>query len=47
MEGRLKKKPTIKHKIVLLGDIAVGKTSIFQRFIEKDMSKDHNPTIGC
>ena len=47
MEGRLRKKPTIKHKIVLLGDIAVGKTSIFQRFIEKDMSKDHNPTIGC
>jgi Ras-related protein Rab-5C len=47
MEGRGKKKPTIKHKIVLLGDIAVGKTSIFQRFIEKDMSKDHNPTIGC
>ena len=47
MEGRPKKKPTIKHKIVLLGDIAVGKTSIFQRFIEKDMSKDHNPTIGC
>ncbi|CAI2380546.1 unnamed protein product [Moneuplotes crassus] len=47
METRMRKKPTIKHKIVLLGDIAVGKTSIFQRFIEKDMSKDHNPTIGC
>mmetsp|Transcript_29954 Transcript_29954/g.26517 ORF Transcript_29954/g.26517 Transcript_29954/m.26517 type:complete len:208 (-) Transcript_29954:99-722(-) len=47
MEARMRKKPTIKHKIVLLGDIAVGKTSIFQRFIEKDMSKDHNPTIGC
>ena len=47
MEARMRKKPTIKHKIVLLGDIAVGKTSMFQRFIEKDMSKDHNPTIGC
>ena len=47
MSSNLRKKPTIKHKIVLLGDIAVGKTSIFQRFIEKDMSKDHNPTIGC
>ena len=47
MEGRARKKPVIKHKIVLLGDIAVGKTSIFQRFIDKDMSKDHNPTIGC
>ena len=47
MEARMRKKPTIKHKIVLLGDIAVGKTSIFQRFIERDMSKDHNPTIGC
>ena len=46
MEGRNRKKPVIKHKIVLLGDIAVGKTSIFQRFIDKDMSKDHNPTIG-
>ena len=34
-------------KIVMLGDCAVGKTSIIQNFIRKSISQTYKPTIGA
>lgn len=34
-------------KIVMLGDCAVGKTSIIQNYIRKSMSQVYKPTIGA
>ncbi|TNV76472.1 hypothetical protein FGO68_gene10383 [Halteria grandinella] len=34
-------------KIVILGDSAVGKTSMIQRYIKKSMSQVYKPTIGA
>ena len=39
-------KPLVKHKLVLLGDMNVGKSSIFQRFITGEFPESHEPTIG-
>ena len=38
--------PPAKHKIVLLGDSAVGKTSILQRFLRDSCPRTHEDTIG-
>ena len=34
-------------KIVMLGDCAVGKTSIIQNYIRKSISQVYKPTIGA
>lgn len=39
-------KNTIFHKIILLGDSAVGKTSIVTRYIFNSCNPDHQATIG-
>jgi len=36
-----------KFKIILLGDCGVGKTAIFQRFINNNFIPDYKCTIGC
>ena len=36
-----------KFKIILLGDVGVGKTAIFQRFITNKFSIDYHCTISC
>ena len=38
--------PRTKYKIVLLGDSAVGKTSILQRFLSDSCPAKHEETIG-
>jgi small GTP-binding protein len=35
-----------KFKIVILGDYAVGKTSLVRAFVEKKFSEDYIPSIG-
>src|SRR4030042_823730 len=35
-----------KFKIVILGDFAVGKTSLVRTFVEKKFSEDYIPSIG-
>ena len=35
-----------KVKLVLLGDTAVGKTCIVQRYVNDDFTDDLNSTIG-
>ena len=39
-------KPTVTHKIVLLGDMGVGKTCISIRYYSGKFSEAHEPTIG-
>ena len=39
-------KPTVTHKIVLLGDMGVGKTCISYRYYSGKFSETHEPTIG-
>ena len=39
-------KPTVTHKIVLLGDMGVGKTCISNRYYKGKFSDQHEPTIG-
>lgn len=39
-------KPTVTHKIVLLGDMGVGKTCISIRYYSGRFSEAHEPTIG-
>ena len=34
------------YKITLLGDSAVGKTSLVQRFVEDTFAEDYQPTLG-
>jgi GTPase SAR1 family protein len=36
----------IAHKLVILGDVAVGKSSIAQRFVNGKFIALHEPTIG-
>ncbi|EPY41179.1 Rab family, other [Angomonas deanei] len=38
--------PSVKHKIVLLGDQSVGKTSIITRFMYDTFEGQYNATIG-
>ncbi|KAG5473375.1 hypothetical protein LSCM4_03438 [Leishmania orientalis] len=37
---------TLKHKLVLLGDQSVGKTSIITRFMYDTFDQQYQPTIG-
>ena len=39
-------KPVFNHKIVLLGDMGVGKTCICQRYYSGEYSNSHEATIG-
>lgn len=39
-------KPTVTHKVVLLGDMGVGKTSISLRYYDGTYSDQHEATIG-
>lgn len=36
----------VSHKLVILGDVAVGKSSIAQRFVNGKFVALHEPTIG-
>ncbi len=36
----------VPHKLVILGDVAVGKSSIAQRFVNGKFIALHEPTIG-
>ena len=36
----------IAHKLVILGDVSVGKSSIAQRFVNGKFIALHEPTIG-
>ena len=46
MHASLQKKNHIL-KIVMLGECAVGKTSIIQHYIRKSISQVYKPTIGA
>ncbi len=35
-----------RHKIVFVGDVAVGKTSIIRRFIDNQYKDNYDPSIG-
>lgn len=37
---------TSRHKIVFVGDVSVGKTSIMNRFIEGTFNEIYDPSIG-
>lgn len=38
--------PVYTHKVVFLGDLSTGKTSIINRFVYGNFSPVHNATIG-
>jgi len=44
--GQPSEKPTVTHKIVLLGDMGVGKTCITNRYYSGHFSNAHDATIG-
>ena len=37
---------TMRYKIVVIGDISVGKTSIISRFIENNFRENYDASIG-
>ena len=37
----------ISYKLVILGEVAVGKSSIAQRFVNEKFTNLHNPTVGA
>ena len=39
-------KPSVTHKIVVLGDMGVGKTCISWRYYSGKFTELHDPTIG-
>ena len=39
--------PSVQHKIVLLGDAGVGKSSLLSRFITNEFSQETPPTLGA
>lgn len=41
------KKNTYNFKIIVIGDIAVGKTSIIERYISNKFSEDYKSSISC
>ena len=45
-EAKQQAKITHTYKIILLGDIAVGKTSIVRRFVENEFSHQYFCTVG-
>lgn len=42
----MESKPVISHKVVLLGDMGVGKTCICNRYYSGEFSNTHDATIG-
>ena len=36
----------ILYRILVIGDVATGKTSIIQRYVYKQFNEHHNPTLG-
>ncbi|NVM01322.1 MAG: GTP-binding protein [Candidatus Helarchaeota archaeon] len=36
-----------KLKIIIIGDYAVGKTSLLSGYIDKQFTSDYKPTLGC
>ena len=42
----MESKPVISHKVVLLGDMGVGKTCICNRYYSGEFSNAHDATIG-
>jgi Ras-related protein Rab-6A len=38
--------PTYTHKVVFLGDLAVGKTSLINQFVYGSFDDTHKSTIG-
>ena len=41
-----KPKPSNSVKLVLLGEAAVGKSSLVMRFVNNDFQENKEPTIG-
>ena len=39
--------PSVQHKVVLLGDAGVGKSSLLSRFIDNEFSIEKPPTLGA
>ena len=39
--------PTVQHKLVLLGDAGVGKSSLLSRFIDNEFSVEKPATLGA
>ncbi|KAL7419245.1 Vacuolar protein sorting-associated protein 21 [Cryptotrichosporon argae] len=37
----------VQVKLVLLGEAAVGKSSLVQRFVQNDFNENTSPTIGA
>ena len=46
MGGQEPSKPSVTHKIVVLGDMGVGKTCISWRYYSGKFTELHDPTIG-
>ena len=38
--------PVYTHKVVFMGDLSTGKTSIINKFVYGNFCPTHNPTIG-
>jgi len=47
VQNDLYKKQTYNLKIIVLGDVAVGKTSVIRRYIKNTFTDDHISTISC
>jgi len=45
LRNQLNKQPE-GYKVVLLGDVAVGKTSLLWRFVKSEFLDSHTPTVG-
>ena len=46
MQKEFSGKPVVSHKVVLVGDVAVGKTAISIRYQSGNFSAEHDATIG-
>lgn len=42
----MSKQPFYEFKVLLVGDPAVGKTSLMQKFVENRFDRDYKPSIG-
>jgi Ras-related protein Rab-18 len=40
------REPDVKYKVILIGDTAVGKTSLIYRYCKDAFSEDRSPTVG-